>query len=192
MDIAKRMSKYSDNGRKITPMSLCINLALASEPSYIERIMAACVVADFVLRYMVNDKHIEVVNQVKKHVHPFSILIKDNEALKFNWHIQKEFKRGYQNLVDMFQMHIPFEDFKGFIRKVETGRLIFSHITKMTGKDSNFLRQHIKSFMKLFEHYNKADFEINGNVVGLLTKKNIERSIKGQFIMKNKASSYQY
>ena len=66
-----------------------------------------------------------VAIQVKNYVHPFSILIKDNDVLKLGFHTQKEFKSGYLELADMFEKHVPFDNFDSFFKKVQTGRNFF-------------------------------------------------------------------
>ena len=70
--LAKRMSRSVTNRMNLSPMTLCINLALMSEPSYFERIVASCVVADFILRHMM-DQNEEVDYQTKNNIHPFLV-----------------------------------------------------------------------------------------------------------------------
>ena len=144
--IAQRMNRFSDDrdghGGKLTPMKLCINLALMSEPTYFEKIMAACVVADFILRHIVKQRE-EVRQQINLHVHPFSIILdKDNNPLKLDLNSRIEFKNGYNCLLQLFAKHIKLESYDNFFRKVQKGRNVFSIIArtkKGTSTTSKFL-----------------------------------------------------
>ena len=102
--LAERMSLCSNNSRmNLSPMTLCINLALMSEPSYFERIVASCVVADFILRHMM-DQNEEVDYQIKNNIHPFLVVLKENNKIfTLSKSIQKDFKQCYIQLVDIFQ-----------------------------------------------------------------------------------------
>jgi hypothetical protein len=179
-DIAKRMVKVVDDGMNITPMSLCLNLALTSEPTYIEKIMAASVVADFIFRHMMY-KVDEVLNQLERHVHPFSILINDDDVLKLSIRAQREFKDRYKDLTRLFSNQIRLDHVDGFIKKVQHGQMVFSHIATMTRKNSTFLRKHWKSFLRLLKYFTKRDFEDKDIVLKFLTKKNISLAINEMF-----------
>ena len=126
-DLAGHMSCHSDNRRmNLNPMTLCINLALMSEPSYFERIVASCVVADFILRHMMDQKE-EVYYQIKNNIHPFSVVLKENNKIfTLSKSIQKDFKQCYIQLVDMFKDLITsFDSYSNFVRKIKYAIMVF-------------------------------------------------------------------
>jgi len=75
-----------------------LNLGVMTELPYIEKMYAACVVADYILRHMVSHGK-QQKEQTNLHQHPFSVLLdKNHKQLRLGFNVRQEFKQGYESL----------------------------------------------------------------------------------------------
>ena len=65
---------------------------------YIEKMYAACVVADYILRHMVTTGK-QQKEQVELHQHPFSVLLdRNHKELRLDYGVRVQFKEVYGKL----------------------------------------------------------------------------------------------
>jgi len=105
-----------------------------TELPYIEKMYAACVVADYILRHMVSHGK-QQKEQTNLHQHPFSILLdKNHKQLRLEFNVRQEFKQGYESLRTNLSNQLKLPSYDSFYRKVEDSRRLFSLVaTQITG-----------------------------------------------------------
>ena len=163
------------------------NLGVMADLPYVEKMYAACVVADFILRHMV-PKSKQQKDQVELHQHPFSVILdRNHKELELNYHVRVQLKEEYGKLQQKLTKKVKLPTYDNFMRKVVSSRRIFSHVaSQISGKTNKtaFVHKHTQSIMRLLSNFTKKDFKTSKDchiVKEFMTKDVIELAIKGKF-----------
>ena len=94
------------------------NLGVMADLPYVEKMYAACVVADFILQHMV-PKSKQQKEQVELHQHLFLVILdRNHKELGLNYHVCVQLKEAYGKLQQNLTKKVKLPPYDNFRRKV--------------------------------------------------------------------------